>query len=130
MNRVLIPLFQVLVIMLALGIILPVTAADTGLLYPLKPTPQNGPYDDKKFMEVATTEIMGLSGKMIPTEGTDLLNLKSTQLQISRMNISPNHYPEASIINAYLYKIGQAGDAYGTTKSLTDHPNNSWKSNL
>jgi hypothetical protein len=114
--------FQVVLLILAVGIVFPVTASDNGLLFPLKPSSSTGPYDDQKCMDMATTQINVFSGKMLPTEGTDLLNLKSTQMQISRMNISPDFYPRASLINAYLYKLNQAGETYGTTKRLTDHP--------
>ena len=115
-------LFQVLLLLFVVGIVFPVTASDSGLLFPLKSPSPTGPYEDHKFMNTVTTQINGLSGKMLPTEGTDLLNLKSTQFQISRMNISPDLYPRASLINAYLYKLNQAGETYGTTKRLTDHP--------
>ncbi|MDD1729447.1 MAG: hypothetical protein LUQ50_10290 [Methanospirillum sp.] len=110
-----------LVLVLIVGISLPGTS-DSGLQYPLNPSPSTGPYDDQKFMDIATTQIMGFSGKTLPTEGNELLNLKSVQMELSRMNISPDFYPRASLVNAYLYNLSQAGDAYGTTKSLTDHP--------
>ncbi len=115
-------LLQVFLLIFAVGFVFPVTALDSGLIFPLKPSCPTGPYDDQKFMDLATIQINGFSEKMLPTEGTDLLNLKSTQLQISRMNISPDFYPRASLVNAYLYKLNQAGEMYGTTKRLTDHP--------
>lgn len=122
MNRRINLPYLVVILILASGIILPVIASDNGFLYPLKPSPSTGPYDDKKFMDYANAQITGFSGKVIPSEGIDLLNLKSTQIQLSRMNISPAFYPKASLINVYLYKIGNTGETYGTTKMMTNHP--------
>ncbi|WP_146201114.1 hypothetical protein [Methanospirillum lacunae] len=102
--------------------IIPVMANDDGLTYPLKPSPSIGPYDDQKFLNNSTAILTKLSGKIIPIEGPDLLNLKSEQIQLSRLNISPDFYPEATKINAYLFKISQAGETYGTSKRLTEHP--------
>ena len=123
MKRRLILSFQILLLILTLGIALPVFAEDTGIEFPLEPSPLTGPYDDAKFMNNATTQINALSGQLIPTEGIELLNLKSTQIQLSKMNVSSEFYPNASQTNLYLYQIGTVGETYGTTKRLTDHPN-------
>lgn len=119
MTKLLVP---ALTLILITGMILPVMASDDGLIYALKPSPAIGPYDDQKFLNNSTAIITKLSGKIIPIEGPDLLNLKSEQIQLSRLNISPDFYPEATKINAYLFKIFQAGETYGTSKRLTDHP--------
>jgi hypothetical protein len=123
MKRRLIFSFQILLLILSLGIALPVFGDDTGIQFPLKPSPSTGPYDDTRFMDNATVQINGLSGQLIPTDGVELLNLKSTQIQLSKMNVSPEFYQNASQINLYLYQIGTVGETYGTTKRLTDHPN-------
>lgn len=119
MIRLLVP---VLILLLMTGIIFPVMARDDGLIYSLKPSPSIGPYDDQKFLNNSNAIITRLSGKIIPIDGPDLLNLKSEQIQLSRLNISSDFYPEATKINAYLFKIIEAGETYGTSKRLTDHP--------
>jgi hypothetical protein len=116
-------LLTMILFILIAGILVPVAANDDGLMYPLKPSPSIGPYDDIKFMNNSVTILTRLSGNQIPIEGSDLLNLKSEQIQLSRLNISTEFYPEATKINAYLFKICQAGETYGASKRLTDHPN-------
>lgn len=112
-----------LLVLMGMVICAPVTATIDEFAYALKPSPAVGPYDDTLFMTSATEQIMDLSGKEIPYDGTDLLELKSSQIQLSRMNISADFYPNATEINTYLFKIVSAGETYGTTKTLTDHPN-------
>jgi len=114
---------SVVFVLLFLSVIVPVIAEDSDFVYALKPSPVSGPYNDQKFMDLATSILTNLSGKVIPIEGVELLNLKSNQIQLSRMNISPEFYPQATKINSYLLKICQAGETYSTTKTLTDHPN-------
>jgi hypothetical protein len=112
-------------VLLLMGAVIcsPVTASIDELAYALKPSPAVGPYDDTLFMTSATEQITGLSGKVIPYDGPELLNLKSSQIQLSRMNISADFHSNATQINEYLFKIVSAGETYGTTKTLTDHPN-------
>ncbi len=88
------------------------------IMYPLKESPESGPYQDDEFMAIATDEIYSLSNATIPT-GTELLNLQSTQQKLASMNISPEFYDEARKINAYLYYTAQAGEAYSDAMSLS-----------
>jgi hypothetical protein len=110
-----------LIISVIIGIILPLTASEE-ILFPLKPSPPMGPYDDRLFLDNATSQITGLSGKIIPYEGTELLKLKSAQTRLSKMNISPDFFHNASLVNEYLYITVKTGETYGTTKRMTDHP--------
>ncbi|MFH0966325.1 MAG: hypothetical protein V1862_01390 [Methanobacteriota archaeon] len=89
--------------------------------FPLKPSPAEGPYQDVAFLEKANMSIYALSNTSIPN-GTTLLDLKSIQQQISKMNISPELYPLASNINAFLYYTGKAGTEYSDAMSLSSSP--------
>jgi len=89
--------------------------------FPLKSSPAEGPYQDDEFSESANLSIYALSNTTIPN-GTTLLELKSTQQQISKMKVSPEFYPVASNINAFLYYTGKAGTEYNEAKTLTSSP--------
>ncbi len=89
--------------------------------FPLTPSPSEGPYQDEQFLERSNTSIYGLSNTTLPN-GTSLLELKSVQQQISKMKISPDLYPLASNINAFLYYTGKAGTEYNEANSLASSP--------
>lgn len=97
------------------------TGALPTVLFPLKPSPATGPYQDEVFLELANRSIHDLSNQTIPN-GTSLRDLQTTQQQLARMNISPRLYPRASLINAYLYYTAKAGDSYSDAMSLSDKP--------
>jgi hypothetical protein len=85
--------------------------------FPLKPSPESGPYEDEKFLELANMTIYSLSNQTIPN-GTALGNLQTTQQKLSRMNISPELHPTATYINDYLYYASKAGAEYSDALSL------------
>jgi hypothetical protein len=88
------------------------------ILFPLKESPNTGPYQDDQFMALASSAIYGLSNATIPN-GTELRDLQTTQQKLAKMNISPDFYEKARKINAYLYYTAQAGDAYSDAMSLS-----------
>jgi|GEM_PF-903445 len=96
-------------------------AALPTVMYPLKPSPANGPYQDSEFLELANETIYGLSNTTIPN-GTSLRELQSTQQRLAKMNISPGLYPTAKQINAYLYYASKSGDELSDALSLADKP--------
>ncbi len=85
--------------------------------FSLKPSPASGPYQDKDFLDQANTTIFGLSNKTLPT-GTTLLELRTAQGKLSKMNISPALYSNATDINAFIYYTWKAGDEYEDASSL------------
>jgi hypothetical protein len=89
--------------------------------FSLKPSPDQGPYDDEEFMEKANASIYSLSNKTVPT-GLTLRDLQSVQQQLSKMSISPELYKKASNINAFLYYTTKAGDEYDNAQSLAGSP--------
>jgi hypothetical protein len=89
--------------------------------FPLKPSPEDGPYQDDEFIEKANTSIYSLSNKTVPT-GLTLRDLQSVQQQLSKMSISPEFYDEASTINAFLYYTTKAGDEYDDAMTLSNSP--------
>jgi hypothetical protein len=103
--------------------ILPICASASLPLvgFPIKPSPATGPYDDEKFLEQTNTTIYGLSNQTIPT-GLALRNLQTQQQQLSKMSISPELYPEAELINTFLYYTGKAGDEYDDANIISDKP--------
>lgn len=84
----------------------------------LKPSPAVGPYQDDAFLEKANETISAFSNQTVPN-GTDLLELQSTQQQLAKMKISPKFYPVASEINAFLYYTGKTGGMYADALSMT-----------
>lgn len=113
-------------ILIVLGILvclsIPASALHYGVHFPLKPSPPDGPYDDDDFLSTATSAINDMSGKDVPTGGNDLLELMTTQAQLSKMNISPDAFQKDSDIVAYLYYLYKAGQEYEETESLTFTP--------
>jgi len=91
------------------------------VMFPLKPSPANGPYQDSEFLELANETIYGLSNTTIPN-GTSLRELQSTQQKLARMNVSPGFYPTAKQINAYLYYASKSGDELSDALNLADKP--------
>ncbi len=89
--------------------------------FPLKPSPDTGPYQDEEFLEEASAIIYGLSNQTIPN-GTTLLDLLTMQQKLARMNISPDLYPKAKQINAYLYYTAKAGNKNADAMTLTTAP--------
>ncbi|PWR70889.1 hypothetical protein [Methanospirillum lacunae] len=96
-------------------------AALPTVMFPLKPSPITGPYQDAEFLTIANETIYGLSNQTIPN-GTTLRELQTTQQKLAKMNISPDLYPRARQINAYLYYTSKAGDAYSDAMSLASKP--------
>lgn len=88
--------------------------------FPLKES-TTGPYDDEKFLDEANTTIQGLSNQSLPT-GTALRSLQSQQMEWSKMKISPELYPEAEKINAFIYYTVKAGDEYDDANIFGDKP--------
>ncbi|MDD1729516.1 MAG: hypothetical protein LUQ50_10660 [Methanospirillum sp.] len=102
--------------------ILPTCVASLPIvMYPLKPSPAIGPYQDSEFLEISNETILGLSNQTIPN-GTALRELQTTQQKLANMNISPELYPTAKQINAYLYYSAKAGDESSDAMSLADKP--------
>ncbi len=91
------------------------------VLFPLKPSPASGPYQDSEFLELANETIYGLSNSTIPN-GTSLRELQSTQQKLAGMNISPGLYPTAKLINVYLYYASKSGDELSDALNLADKP--------
>ena len=91
------------------------------VMYPLKPSPLIGPYQDSEFLEISNETILGLSNQTIPN-GTALRELQTTQQKLANMKISPELYPMAKKINAYLYYSAKAGDEASDAMSLADKP--------
>ncbi len=91
------------------------------VMFPLKSSPANGPYQDSEFLELANETIYGLSNTTIPN-GTSLRELQSAQQKLARMNISPGFYPTAKQINAYLYYASKSGDELSDALNLADKP--------
>ncbi|MFH0968138.1 MAG: hypothetical protein V1862_10695 [Methanobacteriota archaeon] len=89
--------------------------------FPLKPSPDTGPYQDEEFLEEANTMIYSLSNQTMPN-GTELLNLLSMQQKLAKMNVSPSLYPKAKQINAYLYYSAKAGYNNVDAMMLTTAP--------
>ena len=89
--------------------------------FPLHPSPPTGPYQDTEFLELANSTIYDLTNQSLPN-GTELRDLQTIQQQLARMNISPELYPEAEQINAYLYYTAKAGDEYSEALSFTSKP--------
>jgi len=96
-------------------------AALPTIMFPLKPSPATGPYQDAVFLDIANETIYGLSNQAIPN-GTTLLELQTTQQQLAKMSISPDLYPRARQINAYLYYTSKAGDEYSDAMNLASKP--------
>jgi len=96
-------------------------AALPTVMFPLKPSPATGPYQDAEFLDIANETIYGLSNQTIPN-GTHLRELQTTQQQLAKMNISPELYPRARQINAYLYYTSKAGDEYSDAMNLAGKP--------
>jgi hypothetical protein len=109
----------VIICLLALCAIPVYTSAGVMLVgFPLKPSPTEGPYQDNEFMAKANATIYGLSNGTVPN-GTALLEVTSTQQQLSKMKISPEFYPVASTINDFLFYTSKAGREYSQAMSLT-----------
>jgi hypothetical protein len=89
--------------------------------FPLKPSPDTGPYQDEEFLQLANETIYGLSNQTIPN-GTALREFQTTQQKLSRMNISPEFYSTAKKINNYLYYSARAGDSYAEVTALYSKP--------
>ncbi len=96
-------------------------AALPTVMFPLKPSPATGPYQDAVFLDIANETIYGLSNQAIPN-GTTLLELQTTQQQLAKMSISPDLYPRARQINAYLYYTSKAGGEYSDAMNLAGKP--------
>ncbi len=90
-------------------------------MFPLKPSPATGPYQDAEFLDIANETIYGLSDQTVPN-GTLLRELQTTQQQLAKMSISPELYPRARKINAYLYYTSKAGDEFSDAMSLASKP--------
>lgn len=88
---------------------------------PLKPSPDTGPYQDNEFLELANDTIYGLSNQTMPN-GTALLDLLTIQQKLAKMSISPELYPTAKQINAYLYYTAKAGNKYADAMSFYSKP--------
>jgi hypothetical protein len=91
------------------------------IIFPLKPSPAIGPYQDDDFLHQSNNTIYELSNATIPN-GTNLRELQTTQQKLSKMNVSPELYPTAKQINAYLYYVTKAGDAADDSMTLADKP--------
>ena len=91
------------------------------VIYPLKPSPDTGPYQDTEFLEIANETIYGLSNQTMPT-GTALLDLQTTQQKLAKMSVSQELYPTAKQINAYLYYTAKAGNEYADAMSFYNKP--------
>ncbi|PKL60921.1 MAG: hypothetical protein CVV33_00220 [Methanomicrobiales archaeon HGW-Methanomicrobiales-4] len=89
--------------------------------FPLKPSPEAGPYQDEEFLEEVNETIYGLSNQTIPN-GTALRELQTKQQMLSKMSISPELYPTATQINAYLYYTTKAGTEYSDAMSFYTRP--------
>jgi hypothetical protein len=98
------------------------SASAPKITIPLNPSPAQGPYQDDEFLEKANATINSLSGKAVPN-GTDLRELQSVQQQLAKMKISPEFYPVASDIYAFLYYTGKAGDEYGNALTMSSSLN-------
>ena len=91
------------------------------VIFPLKPSPETGPYQDEEFLELANETIYGLSNQTIPN-GTALRELQTTQQVLAKMSISPDLYPTAANINEYLYYTARAGYEYADALSFYSKP--------
>ena len=91
------------------------------VIFPLKPSPETGPYQDEEFLELANETIYGLSNQTIPN-GTTLRELQTTQQILAKMSISPDLYPTAAKINEYLYYTAKAGNEYSESLSFYSKP--------
>ncbi len=100
---------------------LPAASALPVVLHPLIPSPDTGPYQDEIFFEMANETIYSLSDQPIPN-GTSLLSLMTTQIQLSRMRISPDRHPEARQITIFLFYTARAGKTYADAMSLASKP--------
>jgi hypothetical protein len=89
------------------------------VMFPLKPSPSTGPYQDDEFLKIANDSIYSLSGQIMPN-GTSLRELETTQQKLATMNISPELYPKAKKINEYLYYACKAGDESSDVMNLAD----------
>jgi len=110
-----------LIALIIIGICTPPLAALPTVLFPLKPSPAVGPYQDAEFLDLANETIFGLSNQTIPN-GTTLRELQTTQQQLAKMSVSPGFYPRARQINAYLYYTSKAGDEYSDAMILASKP--------
>jgi len=107
-----------LIIGLCAVCLLPLQASALPMVgFSLKQSPASGPYQDKDFLDQANKTIYGLSNKTLPT-GTALMDLRTSQGQLSKMNISPALYNNATDINAFIYYTWKAGDEYEDASSL------------
>lgn len=102
-------------------IMIPHTAGLPMVLFPLKPSPDTGPYQDDEFQELANETIYGLSNQTMPN-GTALRELQTVQQRLSKMDISPEFYPKAEQINAYLYYTARAGKEYAEVMRFYTRP--------
>ncbi len=101
------------------GIIPVMVAASLPMVgFPLRPSPEVGPYQDEEFLEKANTTIYGLSNQSVPS-GTGLRSMQSLQQKMARMNISPELYEEAADINSFLYYTVKAGSEFDDAMSLS-----------
>lgn len=91
------------------------------VLFPLKSSPDTGPYQDEEFLKLANETIYGLSNQTIPNS-TALRELQTTQQILSKMSISPELYPKAKQINAYLYYTAKSGNEYADAMSFYSKP--------
>ncbi len=91
------------------------------VMFPLKPSPEIGPYQDDEFLELANETIYGLSNQTIPN-GTLLREFQTTQQILAKMSISPELFPTAERINAYLYYTAKAGNEYSEALSFYSKP--------
>lgn len=122
LNRDKAPSWRVLLItLIIMGICTIHVVALPTVMFPLKPSPQTGPYQDAEFLTIANETIYGLSNQTIPN-GTMLREFQTNQQKLAKMNISPDLYPRARQINAYLYYTSKAGDAYSDAMSLASKP--------
>ena len=114
-------LVRTFIILILIGVCtIPVTSLPM-VMFPLKPSPATGPYQDTEFLKLANETIYGLSNQSIPN-GTALRDLLTTQQNLAAMKISPELYPKAKQINAYLYYTAKSGDEYSDAMNLASKP--------
>jgi hypothetical protein len=111
--------FLLIICIIALCILPISTSASLPMVgSPLKAPVSSGPYQDELFLETVNSTMYSLSNQTVP-QGALLLDVKSVQRKISTMSLSPDLYPVASDVNAFLYYTGKAGSEYGDALSIT-----------
>ena len=120
LNRT-IPVQAFLIALIIIGICTIHAAALPTVMFPLKPSPDTGPYQDSEFLEMTNETIYSLSDQTIPND-TALLDLQTTQQKLAKMSISQQLYPTAKQINAYLYYTAKAGNEYADAMSFYSKP--------